>query len=153
MRRLEGWRMGFGRRCGGGVRVGSVRSAMRDIWKRAVVLAGLLVLLTAVPGCVITDLKDGVVSANENLAESNALLASIDAHLASIDDQMESLEGRLTSVDEQLSGTKVQLDAIEEHLTSFRKTINKIDGMLPFVKISGDDARDEAELEEDPDGG
>jgi len=129
------------------------------------------VMMLALPGCVITDINDGIVLANSNLESINAsfeqvekaneLLASIGSDLDRLDERVVTLQARMDSVDERLttlgvslgsvdSGlgtTKGQLDQVEVHLASLRKTINNIDSVVPFLRISGDDKEDKDALE------
>lgn len=135
---------------------------------------GMLVAAAGImPGCVITDINDGIVLANTNLESINASfeqvekaneqLASIGSNLDRLDERVVALQARMDSVDERLttlgvslesvdSGlgtTKGQLDQVEVHLASLRKTINNIDSVVPFLRISGDDKEDKDALNAD----
>lgn len=119
---------------------------------RMVRFSALVGVVWMMPGCVVTDIRDELVAVNQKIDTTNAQLDELQVKLqslermASIDSSLESIDGSLKSVDGQLDTIETSLSRLDEHLASLRKTINNIDSTIPFLKISGDDAEDKAEL-------
>lgn len=139
----------------------------------------LVPMLLAAPGCIVQDINDGIGTANENLTSINDSFAKVERAnelLTKVDVQLDTVEGQLTdlsaklevlervneqlaSIDKKLTTLNGSVDElqqpltqIERHLASLRTTINNIDSTIPFLKISGDDAEDKAELEAEREG-
>ncbi|MFI4853877.1 MAG: hypothetical protein ACIAQF_02725 [Phycisphaerales bacterium JB065] len=130
---------------------------------------GLLLAGSAcMPGCIVWDIKDELVGANEQLLaidgsfqlveETNQKLTALEQRLVvldSINDNLTSIDAKLAAIDEKLGpvGERLatidaELEKVGVHLASLRKTINNIDSTIPFLSISGDSDEDKETLEE-----
>ncbi len=134
-----------------------------------------LILLALMPGCIVQDIHDQIALSNQKLTQidesfakverANELLEKLETQLdstlgpidenmskirerlASIDAKLEAMDGNMTTMDERIEAVKGDLQAVSAHLASLRKTINNIDSTIPFLKFSGDDEEEQAELE------
>ncbi len=142
-----------------------------------VACAGLILALVAfLPGCIVQDIHDQIALSNQKLTQidesfakverANELLEKLETQLdstlgpidenmskirerlASIDAKLEAMDGNMTTMDERIEAVKGDLQAVSAHLASLRKTINNIDSTIPFLKFSGDDEEEQAELNE-----
>lgn len=128
------------------------------------------------PGCIVQDIHDQIALSNQKLTQidesfakverANELLEKLETQLdstlgpidenmskirerlASIDAKLEAMDGNMTTMDERIEAVKGDLQAVSAHLASLRKTINNIDSTIPFLKFSGDDEEEQAELNE-----
>lgn len=121
-------------------------------------LAAALLSALLLPGCVFWDIRDGVRDANAQLVTVDASLGQVNAELQKVQSALTRLDttnddlknvqsdlGRLdttnaslTDVQGQLStlrGIDQSLTKMDAHLSSLRKTIGRIDGMIPFLDI------------------
>lgn len=115
--------------------------------KSRIPLVAALAALLLLPGCIVSEIRDQMVAANESLDRVELALERIDATNARLKEvetklkaleTMESINGSLVSID----GTLHKLD---DHLASLRRTIDNIDSTIPFLSISGDSEEEEAE--------
>lgn len=143
--------------------------------KRLMVAVFGCVVVGALQGCIVQDIHDQIMVSNERLAaidenfakveRANKLLASletqldevlvpvnenlglIETRLASIDAKLEAIDRNLGSMDTSIESVEADLKSVSASLASLRKTINNIDSTIPFLKFSGDDEEEQAELE------
>jgi len=112
-------------------------------------------------GCVVWDIRNEMRKTNTNLIEVQERLTKLDQTNTALDRTNERLEkanalidnverglGRIDSTNTSLSGLEQQLALLksidkslthlDQHLASLRKTINKLDGVIPFLDLGGD---------------
>lgn len=135
---------------------------------RKVLFFTLLVLSGAtLPGCIVQEIRDELVSANTQLAgvqeklgqleATNATLEATKAELATTNALIKNVSGGLTEIDtglNRIDSTNTSLTTLEKqlttldsmnrsmvrldgHLSSLRTTITKLDTALPFFDLGG----------------
>jgi len=133
-----------------------------------IVALAALAMMAALPGCVAWKIKRGIEDSNEQLSQinlnfkrvdqANAQLEDVSARLEQTNEQLAKLETilaelntietRLETTNKELETVEASLVKLEEHLASLRRTLNNIDTVVPFLRISGDDKQEKKELEE-----
>lgn len=120
------------------------------------VCAALLCSLAAAPGCVVWEIRDEMRAVNTRLDQVDASLAEVNAQLDGVQTTLDDTNVFLESVYGGLGDTNSSLEdmherlrmlrSIEEslvrldtHLGSLRRTINRIDGAIPFLSLGGGD--------------
>lgn len=131
----------------------------------SVLVAGLTPVLG---GCVFWEIRDGVRdtnarldtvdaslgNTNQRLDSTNAELTQLRAQLAALETTNAELEnvqsdlGRLDTTNTSLSAMEARLEqlnaiqrslaSLDVHLASLRKTLGRIDGMIPFLDLGTD---------------
>ena len=135
--------------------------SIRTIVRQVGVVALGAALLGPLSGCVVWDIRNEMRKTNTNLVEVQERLTKLDQTNSSLDRTNERLEkanalidnverglGRIDSTNNSLSGLEQQLvllksidkslNHLDQHLASLRKTINKLDGVIPFLDLGGD---------------
>ncbi len=129
---------------------------------RTILLTILAACLLPLGGCVFWDIRDGVTKANARLDTVDAQLAATNTGLEGTNSKLEGTNAKLEEVYTQLKQVDVslaRLDAtnrsltnvedrlmllrsldaslarVDVHLASLRKTISRIDGMIPFLDL------------------
>lgn len=120
----------------------------------------LVLLLT--PGCVFWDIRDGVRDANTRLDTVDASLKQTNNELKSVQSSLTRLDttnaellkvqdelGQLDTTNASLTGVQDRLQTLRSiedslakmdvHLSSLRKTIGRIDGMIPFLDLGSEE--------------
>lgn len=109
--------------------------------------------LGVLPGCLVQDIHDEMVTTNERLVDIDGALdevARVNERLATIDAKLQEIESDLTRVEGHLAKVEPSLSSTNEHLASLRQTISNIDSTIPFLSISGDEEDAEADEGESP---
>lgn len=119
------------------------------------ILLVLSVFLVQTGGCVFWDIRDEVRKSNERidavetkLAETNAGLEGTNARLDGVTEKLRGVDHSLQRLDETnrslsdvqtrlalLKALQTSLASIDVHLASLRKTVGRIDGMIPFLDL------------------
>ncbi len=135
---------------------------------RTLHIAGpLCAALITLPGCIVGEIRDNLVLANESLARVEVQLQEVNetnAHLVELQVTLEKLatiDTSLTNVDNELDGIAESLKRLDDHMVSLRRTLQSIDSTIPFLQIADDeeiterppDAADEPTPGSDPGGG
>jgi hypothetical protein len=127
---------------------------------RAALILSFLVLL---PGCVVWEIRDEMRGVNarldvvdDSLTEVNDELTDIEVQLGDVRGSIDQTNTYLDTVYGGLDATNTSLSDMQErlallrsvqtsltnidaHLASLRKTINRIDGAIPFLSLGGDE--------------
>jgi septal ring factor EnvC (AmiA/AmiB activator) len=110
----------------------------------------LLAAMLAGSGCVVRDIRDGMVLSNENLSRIDTRLRSVDEKLGSVQTELGTLQTRLddtradlASLRDELGGTNERLAAVQRelsdtnvHLGCVRQTIHRLDESVPFLNLA-----------------
>ncbi len=132
-----------------------LRSDMKPLQGLGLLGAASLLL----PGCIVGEIRDNLVLANESLARVEVQLHEVNetnAHLVELQDslrQLATIDLSLQNVDGELDGIAESLKRLDDHLVSLRKTLRSIDSTIPFLKISDDEEiieRPPDDVEDDP---
>ncbi|MCC6229550.1 MAG: hypothetical protein IT432_10020 [Phycisphaerales bacterium] len=130
-------------------------------------LGPLLLAMLLLPGCVFWDIRDGVRDANSrldtvdaSLKQTNSELKSVQSALTRLDTtnaelvkvqdelgQLDATNASLTNVQDRLQTLRAINDSLAKmdvHLSSLRKTIGRIDGMIPFLDLGSEESVAEA---------
>lgn len=141
-------------------------STMHSTSHRLLAFPFLLALLL-LPGCVFWDIRDGVRDANSrldtvdaSLKQTNSELKSVQSALSRLDTtnaelvkvqdelgQLDATNASLTNVQDRLQTLRAINDSLAKmdvHLSSLRKTIGRIDGMIPFLDLGSEEPVTEA---------
>ncbi len=114
---------------------------------------------TLLPGCIVGEIRDNLVLANESLARVEVQLHEVSEtndHLVELQDslkQLATIDLSLQNVDGELDGIAESLKRLDDHLVSLRKTLRSIDSTIPFLSISDDEEiieRPPDDVEDDP---
>ena len=98
------------------------------------------VAAATLPGCVVWEIRDELVSVNTRLAAVDERLGSIDEQLEAIEPQLEPLPNleRLQT----LGSITTSLEQIDAHLAALRRTISSLDRAVPFLNFSSEEDSD-----------
>jgi hypothetical protein len=121
-----------------------IRPALAHVWITRVSVTALILL--TLPGCIVRDIRDEMVTSNQSIADTNRLLQGIREDVDRTNEILSSLEGRLDRQFEQLQRLESvdgSLTAIDAHLASLRKTLENIDSTIPLLSFA-DSSEDEA---------
>ncbi len=123
----------------------------------------LVTLLLALPGCVVWEIRDEMRGVNSRLDVVDASLNEVNDELTDIEVQMGDVRASIDRTNTYLDTVYGGIDAtntslidmqerlillrsvqsslvnIDAHLASLRKTINRIDGAIPFLSLGGDE--------------
>jgi len=117
--------------------------------------AVLSVLVITSGGCVFWDIRDEVrntnsrldavdaqlAATNDGLDATNAKLEGVNTQLKKVDTSLERLDATnlsLANMEDRLTLLRslvTSLSSVDVHLASLRKTIGRIDGMIPFLDL------------------
>ena len=124
----------------------SHRPRIRPRIRRRWLSIPLLGAAATLPGCVVWEIRDELVSVNTRLAAVDERLGSIDEQLEAIEPQLEPLPNleRLQT----LGSITTSLEQIDAHLAALRRTISSLDRAVPFLKFSSEE---DSEAEPAPD--
>jgi hypothetical protein len=130
----------------GSVRMPAAPSSHRLHVRRRWLAIPLLGAVATLPGCVVWEIRDELVSVNTRLAAVDERLGSIDEQLQAIEPQLEPLPNleRLQT----LGSITTSLEQIDAHLAALRRTISSLDRAVPFLKFSSEE---DSEAEPAPD--
>jgi hypothetical protein len=136
---------------------------------RPLLLALALIATLPLSGCVFWQIRDGVRDTNgrldtvdQSLGNTNARLDQVNSELKALQGDLKRLDttnaellnvqgdlGRLDATNASLSNVQARLDTLQSinqslgkmdvHLSSLRKTIGRIDGMIPFLDLGTDE--------------
>ncbi len=129
--------------------------------KRLIAVFGLIAVVANMGGCIVWEIRDEMRKTNANLVDVQQRLTKLDTTNSSLErtnagleqtnvliDNVERGLGRIDSTNSSLSGLEQQLallksidkslNHLDSHLASLRKTINKLDGVIPFLDLGGD---------------
>jgi prefoldin subunit 5 len=107
----------------------------------------------ALPGCIVGDIRDQMVAANENMLKTHELIEDANTRLDSIEQELEEVRRANDNLEEvrtllaQLESINTSMGHLDSHLASLRNTIENIDSTIPFLSFS--DKGDDEESEED----
>lgn len=134
---------------------------------------------TLLPGCVFWEIRDGVRDTNSRLDSVDASLGRTNERLEQVNSELRTLQsdlnrldttnaelvnvqddlGRLDKTNQFLTNVQARLDTLNSinqslhkmdvHLASLRKTIGRIDGMIPFMDLGSDEPVPESVLVDD----
>lgn len=112
-------------------------------------LAGACLPLMAwcLSGCLAYEIRDELRLVNASLEDVKIKLNSVNDGLLRLERTntlLADLDMKLTA----LESTNASLSSIDAHLASLRKTLNRIDSTIPFLKVSGDDTDEPIETAE-----
>ncbi len=131
--------------------------------RTATAFLALLTALLALPGCVVWEIRDEMRGVNSRLDVVDTSLNEVNDELTDIEVQMgdvrasidrtntylETVYGGLDDTNTSLAdmqerlvllrSVQTSLTQIDAHLASLRKTINRIDGAIPFLSLGGDE--------------
>jgi hypothetical protein len=123
----------------------------------------LLSLLLGLPGCVVWEIRDEMRGVNSRLDVVDASLTEVNDELTDIEVQLSDVRGSIEQTNTYLDtvygglddtntsladmqvrlallrSVQTSLTNIDTHLASLRKTINRIDGAIPFLSLGGDE--------------
>ncbi len=104
-------------------------------------------------GCIFRDIRDEVRVSNARIEQVEDGLTSTKAAIDQTNDKLKDVEeglarldttnSSLRQVDERLAilqSISTSLTRLDNHLASLRKTIGRIDNMIPFLDLGGEDA-------------
>lgn len=129
--------------------------------KRLIAVIGLLGILANLSGCIVWDIRNEMRKTNANLVDVQERLTKLDTTNSSLErtntglektnvliDNVERGLGRIDSTNSSLNTLEQQLALLQSidkslthldaHLASLRKTISKLDGVIPFLDLGGD---------------
>lgn len=139
----------------------------------------LVASATLLPGCVFWEIRDGVRATNGRLDTVDASLGRTNERLDQVNTELRTLQndlnrldttneelvnvqddlGRLDKTNQFLTNVQARLDTLNSinqslhkmdvHLASLRKTIGRIDGMIPFMDLGTDEPVPESVLVDD----
>lgn len=90
----------------------------------------------------LTDIEVQLADVSGIIDQTNQHLAVVQGDLGTTKSSLGSVDTSLGSVDEQLRLLREiegSLSRLDTHLASLRKTINRIDGAIPFLSFGGDE--------------
>lgn len=116
--------------------------------------------LLVLPGCVVWEIRDELRGANKQLGEVQASLGKLDETNQSLVDTNKALDQTNKSIDDVQAGlaridttnssldgvdkrlavlTPIQtsLNRLDQHLAALRRTIGRIDSVIPFLDLGG----------------
>jgi hypothetical protein len=123
----------------------------------------VLSFFAMLPGCVVWEIRDEMRGVNTRLDVVDASLTEVNDELTDIEVQLSDVRGSIeetntyldtvygglddtnTSLEDMqerlslLRSVQTSLTNIDTHLASLRKTINRIDGAIPFLSLGGDE--------------
>lgn len=128
---------------------------------RILALSAVAVMLT-LPGCIVGEIRDEMRNANTQLAQVQVALAKLDqtneqiatTHqeltrtallISQVHDgltRIDTTNSSLSQVDQRLAllnSINTSLNHLDTHLASLRKTISRLDGVIPFLDLGGGD--------------
>jgi septal ring factor EnvC (AmiA/AmiB activator) len=136
---------------------------------RSLLLALALIATLPLSGCVFWQIRDGVRDTNgrldtvdQSLGNTNSRLDQVNSELKALQGDLKRLDttnaellnvqgdlGRLDTTNASLTNVQARLETLQSinqslgkmdvHLSSLRKTIGRIDGMIPFLDLGTDE--------------
>lgn len=111
-------------------------------------LAALACLLNS--GCVFRDIDNRIAATGASIDHTNAELASLKAEVARVADVLDTRLATLDQTNQHLASMRqdtatlqaihATLKAIEQHLASYRRTIENVDDAIPLLPDVADPA-------------
>ena len=128
--------------------------------------AALLGAGASAPGCIVSEIRDELVTINANMKVTQDILLDASATLHVVQGQLDQVQRtndllvqlqaglgteeiastktqNRTSIISTMEGIDVSLAKMDEHLSALRKTIANIDNTIPFLKFAADDEDEE----------
>lgn len=97
----------------------------------------------------LADVTSELTSVNDELTDIEVQLGDVRSTIDGTNESLDDVQGglgrtnnALSSVEEQLRllrAIEASLSRLDTHLASLRKTINRIDGAIPFLSLGGDE--------------
>lgn len=102
------------------------------------------------PGCIVWDIRDEMKNANTQLTEVRSGLAKLDDTNQRLDHTIANLDrtnALVNNVETQLAvlnTINTSLSRLDQHLAALRRTIGKLDSVIPFLDLGSEPVPDAA---------
>ncbi len=109
----------------------------------------LFFALFTLPGCIVWDIRDEMKNVNGQLTEVRAGLTKLDDTNHRLDQTIANLErtnALVESVEKQLAvlnTINTSLSRLDQHLAALRRTLGKLDSVIPFLDLGTEPVADE----------
>lgn len=107
-------------------------------------VAGLVLALGTMPGCIVQDIHDEIAKTNASIVRVEGDMARTNTAINEVQEKLSAIELTNQKLDQTREALAVlesidkSLKRLDEHLASLRATINNIDSVIPLLGISGD---------------